>query len=110
MSNLKIVTGLLTAGLCTLPATNSFAVAHARRHADVHRHVTVHRDVHVHRTVAVRPVRPWVVRPHYGAVVAGVALGAIVVASTVPPAPSPTLCWYWADVNKTQGYWDYCKQ
>lgn len=60
----------------------------------------------------VRPVRPWVVRPYYGAVVAGVTLGAMIAATTVavaPAAPSPTLCWYWADQAMVQGYWDYCK-
>jgi hypothetical protein len=56
-------------------------------------------------------VRPWVRRPYYGTVVAGVALGTmIVVAASVPPAaPAPNLCWYWADASNTQGYWDYCQ-
>jgi hypothetical protein len=45
-------------------------------------------------------VRPWVKKPHYGQVVAGVALGTIVVASgagVVPVAPAPHLCWYWTN-------------
>ena len=36
----------------------------------------------------VRGVRPWVAAPYYGAVVAGVALGAIIATTAVPPAPS----------------------
>jgi hypothetical protein len=108
MSIPKIAAAAMCASLCVLMADCSLA-APARRPARIPNHVTVHRDVHVHRTVVVRPVRPWVVRPYYGAVIAGVTLGTIVVASTVPPAPAPTLCWYWADANQTQGYWDYCK-
>jgi hypothetical protein len=57
-----------------------------------------------------------VVRPYgwhgayWGAAVAGVTLGTIiaVAASTPPPAPSPDLCWTWADPEQTQGYWYYC--
>jgi hypothetical protein len=44
--------------------------------------------------------------------VAGVALGTMIVVSaagTVPPAPSPTLCWYWSDPAMMGGYWDYCQ-
>jgi hypothetical protein len=44
--------------------------------------------------------------------VAGVALGTMIVvaaAGTVPPAPSPTLCWYWSDPAMIGGYWDYCQ-
>lgn len=88
-------------------------------HANRDVNVNVHRDVHVHGhvggargVVVVRPVRPWVARPYYGAVVAGVALGTVIAATTVavvPVAPAPTLCWYWADPAMIQGYWDYCK-
>ncbi len=53
-------------------------------------------------------VRPWVATPYYGAVVAGVTLGAVVAATTVPPPPAPELCWYWSSPAKNQGYWDYC--
>jgi hypothetical protein len=56
-------------------------------------------------------VRPWRPRPHYGAFVAGVALGALVttaVAGSVPAEPAPNLCWYWADSTMVEGYWDYC--
>lgn len=52
--------------------------------------------------------RPWVARPYYGAVIAGVTVGALVAATAPPPPPSPELCWYWGNSAKTQGYWDYC--
>jgi hypothetical protein len=57
------------------------------------------------------PVRRWVHRPHYGAVVGGVVLGTIIVvdiAGTAPGAPAPNMCWFWTDTTYTQGYWDYC--
>jgi hypothetical protein len=54
-------------------------------------------------------VRPWVRRPYYGTVVAGVALGTVIAATTIPPAPSSDLCWYWSNSSKTKGYWDYCQ-
>jgi hypothetical protein len=53
-------------------------------------------------------VRPWVRAPYYGAVVAGVTIGAVIAATTVPPAPAPELCWYWSSPAQNQGYWDYC--
>jgi hypothetical protein len=56
-------------------------------------------------------VRPWVKKPHYGQVVAGVALGTIIASSgvgIVPVAPAPHLCWYWTNPVKDKGYWDYC--
>lgn len=53
-------------------------------------------------------VRPWVHAPYYGAVVAGVTLGAVIAATTVPPAPAPELCWFWSSPAQNQGYWDYC--
>ena len=53
-------------------------------------------------------VRRWYRRPYYGSVVAGVVLGTIIVASTVPRAPSSDLCWYWTNSSQTRGYWDYC--
>ena len=59
-------------------------------------------------TAYVRGVRPWVRAPYYGAVVAGVTIGVLIAATTVPPAPSPALCWYWASPAQSQGYWDYC--
>jgi hypothetical protein len=67
------------------------------------------------RPGVVRPgrivVRPWRPRPHYGALVAGVALGALVTVAVVgsaPAAPASNVCWYWQDPARTQGYWDYC--
>lgn len=62
--------------------------------------------------VVARPYRPWVRRPYYGTVVAGVALGtvtAVAVAATAPRAPSSNTCWYWSNSAKTRGYWDYCR-
>jgi len=55
--------------------------------------------------------RPWVRRPYYGTIIAGVALGAIITVAAVgavPPRPAPNLCWYWADPYRNRGYWDYC--
>ena len=55
--------------------------------------------------------RPWNARPYYGTIIGGVALGALVTAAAigyVPPRPAPNLCWYWADADGVQGYWDYC--
>jgi hypothetical protein len=71
---------------------------------------SVNRRTNVNRRV-VRPVRPWVRRPYYGRVVAGVALGSVIWATSagiVPAAPGPNLCWYWSNDSKTRGYWDYC--
>jgi hypothetical protein len=86
---------------------------HANRNVNVHHHHHVHgRPGPARGVVVVRPVRPFVVRPYYGAVVAGVTLGAMIAATAVavaPTAPSPSLCWYWADQSMIQGYWDYCK-
>jgi hypothetical protein len=55
-------------------------------------------------------VKRWNRRPHYGSVVAGVALGTIigVAAAGVAPPPRGNLCWYWSDLSKRSGYWDYC--
>src|SRR5262245_32301579 len=55
--------------------------------------------------------RPWVARPHYGTIIAGVALGTIITVGAVgyvPERPAPDLCWYWADPYGERGYWDYC--
>jgi hypothetical protein len=89
------------------------------RTANVNRNVNrnVSRNVNVNRNIArvgvggavVRPVRPWVRRPYYGTVIAGVTLGSIIAASTIPPAPSSDLCWYWSNSSHTRGYWDYCQ-
>ena len=58
-----------------------------------------------------RPVRPWIQRPYYGTIIGGVALGALLAATAygvIPTAPADGLCWFWADDNLVQGYWDYC--
>jgi hypothetical protein len=93
---------------------------HVNRNANINRNVnvnrTVNRNVNVNRAVVgiggvglVRPVRPWVRRPYYGTFVAGVALGTIIAATAIPPAPSSDLCWYWSNSSHTRGYWDYCQ-
>ena len=51
-------------------------------------------------------------RHNAGAFVAGVALGAVIVAASrgvSPKPPSPELCWFWADSYRERGYWDYCR-
>jgi hypothetical protein len=60
-------------------------------------HVAVGRRgaVAVKSTAVVRPVRPWVQQPYYGAVFDGVTLGAVITANAVPTSPSVDLCWYW---------------
>ena len=55
--------------------------------------------------------RPWVRRPYYGTIFAGVALGTLITVAAVgavPRRPHPDLCWYWADPYGNRGYWDYC--
>lgn len=50
-------------------------------------------------------------RPHYGTIVGGIALGALLAGSAYAYAerpPGPGLCWYWADPYERRGYWDYC--
>jgi hypothetical protein len=77
----------------------------------VRRNTTVRRNTVARRTVVARPVRPWVRRPYYGRVVAGVALGTVVAvaATRAPAAPASNLCWYWSNSSQTRGYWDYCR-
>ena len=74
-------------------------------------HVAVVRRgaVAVESTAVVRPVRPWVQQPYYGAVFDGVTLGAVIAANAVPTSPSVDLCWYWSNSSKTRGYWDFCQ-
>lgn len=55
-------------------------------------------------------VRAWAPLPYYGSVVAGVTIGTVIVATTVPPAPAPQLCWFWSSPAQNQGYWDYCSR
>jgi hypothetical protein len=74
-------------------------------------HVAVGRRgaVAVKFTAVVRPVRPWVPQPYYGAVFDGVTLGAVIAATAVPTSPSIDLCWYWSNSSQTRGYWDFCQ-
>jgi hypothetical protein len=100
----------------------------AARHRGVavkSRHVAIrHRGVAARRTLVavgrrgavavksanvVRPVRPWVQQPYYGAVFDGVTLGAVIAANAVPTSPSIDLCWYWSNSSKSRGYWDFCQ-
>lgn len=80
-------------------------------------------------TTVVRPGGPVygrpVVRPGYpnrwarpswyrwgpgGAIAAGAALGFVAAGAAYaygsPPAPG--MCWYYTDMSRTQGFWDYC--
>lgn len=69
-----------------------------------------------HKVLVVKPhkvvIKRWRHRPHYGLWLGGVTLGTIVtvgVVGVVPVAPDPSLCWYWTDKFRRQGYWDYCQ-
>ena len=74
-------------------------------------HVAVGRRgaVAVKSITVVRPVRPWVQQPYYGAVFDGVTLGAVIAANAVPTSRSIDVCWYWSNSSKTRGYWDFCQ-
>ena len=51
-------------------------------------------------------------RNRVGEIIAGVALGAIIVSAArgvAPPPPSPELCWFWTDTSQERGYWDRCR-
>jgi hypothetical protein len=74
-------------------------------------HVAVSRRgaVAVKSTTVVRPVRPWVQQPYYGAVFDGVTLGAVIAANAVPTSRSIDVCWYWSNSSKSRGYWDFCQ-
>ena len=63
----------------------------------------------VQSTAVVRPVRPWVPQPYYGAVFDGVTLGAVMAATAVPTSRSIDVCWYWSNSSQTRGYWDFCQ-
>jgi len=65
--------------------------------------------VAVKSTTVVRPVRPWVQQPYYGAVFDGVTLGAVMAATAVPTSRSIDVCWYWSNSSQTRGYWDFCQ-
>src|SRR5260370_13535410 len=81
------------------------AVAARRTHVAVVRRGAVA----VKSTAVVRPVRPWVQQPYYGAVFDGVTLGAVIAANAVPTLPSIDLCWYWSNSSKSHGYCDFCQ-
>jgi hypothetical protein len=90
--------------------TRHVAAGH-RRVAVKTRHVAVARRgaVAVKSAAVLRPVRPWVPQPYYGAVFDGVTLGAVMAATAVPTSPSIDVCWYWSISSKTRGYWDFCQ-
>jgi hypothetical protein len=72
--------------------------------------VNVNKNVNVDRNArVVRRPGGWR-GAHWGAVVAGVTLGTIIVvaANTAPPPPDPSLCWTWTNEALTEGYWYYC--
>lgn len=82
-----------------------------RTNVSANRRTNVVNRTNINRRVVVRPVRPWVRRPYYGRVVAGVALGSVILATAAgvaPAAPGPNLCWFWSNSSRTRGYWDYC--
>ena len=100
-------------------ATGHRRVAVRTRHVAIrHRGIAARRThvavggrgaVAVKSTTVVRPVRPWVQQPYYGAVFDGVTLGAVIAANAVPTSPSIDLCWYWSNSSKSRGYWDFCQ-
>lgn len=51
-------------------------------------------------------------RNRAGEIIAGVALGAIIVSAArgvAPQPPSAELCWFWTDAYQERGYWDRCR-
>ena len=89
--------------------TRHVAIRH-RGVASRRTHVAVVRGaVAVKSTAVVRPVRPWVPQPYYGAVFDGVTLGAVMAATAVPTSLSIDVCWYWSNSSQTRGYWDFCQ-
>ena len=85
------------------------------KNAKVNKTVKVNKNVYVKKNVVVkknlvvaRPYKVYVRKPYYGKYVSGVALGTIFALSQIPPSPGPNVCWYWANLAHTRGYWDYC--
>lgn len=82
------------------------------KNVKVNKTLKVNKNVKVNKTVYVnRPVKRWSRKPHYGNVIAGVALGTMIGVTAVgvaPPPPASSLCWYWSNPVKNRGYWDYC--
>jgi hypothetical protein len=62
----------------------------------------------------VRWARPGSYRwPVGGAVAAGAAVGFVTAATAAAWAGAPPasgMCWYYTDLSRTQGFWDYCPQ
>ena len=95
------------------------AVRHRTRHVAIRHRGVAARRTHVavtrrgagavQSTAVVRPVRPWVPQPYYGAVFDGVTLGAVMAATAVPTSRSIDVCWYWSNSSQTRGYWDFCQ-
>jgi hypothetical protein len=119
---LKPMLAALAAGFILVASCwDAEAVVVRRGGAVAHRGVTrvgPHGGVYHRGTTVVRGggaawgVRPWVARPYFGTVVAGVTLGTIVAATAynmAPPAPASNLCWYWTDSSRINGYWSYCQ-
>jgi hypothetical protein len=74
----------------------------------VTKNIKINKNVYVSKKVY---VKNWSHKSYYGNVIAGVALGTILgvtAVGVVPAAPAPDLCWYWTNVSKNRGYWDYC--
>lgn len=69
-------------------------------------HIAVGRRgaVAVKVAAVVRPVKPWVPQPYYGAVFDGVTLGAVMTATAVPTSRPIDVCWYWSNSSQTRGY------
>jgi len=79
--------------------------------------VAVHRGRTVVRGPVGRPGARWV-RPgayHWprgGAIAAGAAIGFVAAATAAAwagAAPAPGMCWYYTDLTRTRGFWDYCQ-
>ncbi len=56
------------------------------RNTNVNKNTDLNRNVNanINRNIIVRPVQPWVRRPYYGTVIAGITLGTIIAVSSVP--------------------------
>jgi hypothetical protein len=83
------------------------------RNVNRNRNVNVNRNRNVNVNVNRGVVRGWVARPYFGTTVAGVVLGSIITAAAVgvvPTSPDPSVCWYWTDQARAQGYWAYCDE
>jgi hypothetical protein len=90
-------------------AAGQRGVAVRTRHLAIRHRGVATRKTHVAVATVVRPVRPWVQQPYYGAVFDGVTLGAVIAANAAPTSRSIDVCWYWSNSSKTRGYWDFCQ-